>query len=77
MHVDGTSRLHMVDEHADPLYRRLLQEFHRIAGVPAVLNTSFNAPGEPIVCRPEEAVADLERLGLDALALGPWLVQRG
>jgi carbamoyltransferase len=41
-----------------------------------VLNTSFNIPGEPIVCSPAEAVDGCLRSGADALAIGPFLVER-
>ena len=39
------------------------------AGVPLVINTSFN-DNEPIVCRPEEAVSCFLRTGMDVLVLG-------
>ena len=40
----------------------------------AVLNTSFNIHGEPLVCSPAEAVDVFLRSGADALAIGPFLV---
>jgi carbamoyltransferase len=40
---------------AKPRYHALISVFRDLAGVPVVLNTSFN-DNEPIVCRPEEAV---------------------
>ena len=43
-------------------------------GVGAVLNTSFNIHGEPLVCSPAEAVDVFLRSGADALAIGPFLV---
>ena len=42
----------------------------------AVLNTSFNIHGEPLVCTPREAVDVFLRSGADALAIGPFLVAR-
>ena len=45
-------------------------------GTGAVLNTSFNIHGEPIVCTPEEAIDVFLRSGADALAMGPFLVER-
>jgi len=44
--------------------------------VGAVLNTSFNIHGEPLVCSPGEAVDVFLRSGADALAIGPFLVER-
>ena len=75
VHVDGTGRPQAVTRSANPLYWDLLQAFGRRTGVPVLLNTSFNEQ-EPIVCRPEEAVACFLRNEIDTLVLGPWLVDR-
>ena len=47
---------------------------HWASGV--VLNTSFNIHGEPLVCTPAEAIDVFTRSGADALAIGPYLVER-
>ncbi len=73
-HVDGTSRLQTVDRNRQPGYAALIDEFAALTGVPAVLNTSFNAKDEPIVCSPRDAVCSFLRTGLDALALHDFLV---
>ena len=75
LHVDGTGRPQAVDRRVNPLYWELLQAFGRRTGVPVLLNTSFNEQ-EPIVCRPEEAVACFLRNEIDALVLGPFIVDR-
>ena len=75
-HVDGTARLQSVDRDADPMFRALLEEFDRLTGVPVVLNTSFNLRGEPIVLRPKEGVNDFLRSEMDALVLGPFVVDK-
>ncbi len=76
-HVDGTGRLQTVSRDEDPLYHDLIAEFERLTGVPVVLNTSFNE-NEPIVCRPDEALDCFRRTRMDALALGPfWLEKEG
>jgi carbamoyltransferase len=74
-HVDGTGRLQTVSRASHPRYHRLLSAFRDRTGVPVVLNTSFN-DDEPIVHRPEEAVACFLRTDMDRLALGPWYVRR-
>lgn len=66
IHRDRTSRVQTVDASCGE-YHRLLQAFRKRTGVPAVLNTSFNGPREPIVERPEEALEFLFAHGLDAL----------
>jgi carbamoyltransferase len=75
-HVDGTGRLQSVLRDANPVYHRLIEEFDRRTGVPVVLNTSFNIRGEPIVHRPEEAVGDYLGTGMDALVLGPYVLEK-
>ena len=73
---DHTSRPCVVLREHNPDVHRLIEEFDRLTGVPVVLNTSFNLRGEPIVHRPEEALADFLNTGMDALFLGPYLVRK-
>lgn len=75
VHVDGTTRPQVVHAGSAPLYHALITEFHRLTGVPMVLNTSFNRRGEPIVCTPEDAIESFAGLGADALAIGSFLVE--
>jgi len=74
-HVDGTGRLQTVTREANPRYHALISAFHKLTGVPVVLNTSFN-DNEPIVCRPEEALDCFLRTQMDALVLGDFLITR-
>ena len=74
VHVDGTSRVQIVFEAVNPRYHRLLKEFEAISKVPVLLNTSFNIKGEPIVCTPHDAIRTYAATGLDALAIGPFLL---
>ncbi|PYO20855.1 MAG: hypothetical protein DMD88_10430, partial [Candidatus Rokuibacteriota bacterium] len=53
---DSTARAHIVDEAWNPPYYRVLREFEARTGIGAVLNTSFNLHGEPLVASPEDAV---------------------
>jgi carbamoyltransferase len=55
-------------------YRKLLEEFKRLSGVGAVLNTSFNLHGEPIVASPEDAIRTFVTSGADVMAMGDYLV---
>jgi carbamoyltransferase len=74
-HVDGTGRLQTVSRQANPRYWKLIREFEKLTGVPAVVNTSFN-DNEPIVCRPEEAVDCFLRTKMDVLVLGNLLIEK-
>jgi carbamoyltransferase len=73
---DGTARAHIVDEAWNPDYDRLIREFERRTGTGAVLNTSFNLHGEPLVGSPAAAVDTFERSGLPHLALGRFLISK-
>ena len=75
-HVDGTGRVQTVARNANPLYYELIEEFARLTSVPVILNTSLNDKGEPIVCRPNEAIHFYLKSQMDALAMGPFLVEK-
>ncbi len=74
-HVDGTARLQTVSRQTHPLYWRLIRAFGDFTGVPVLLNTSFN-DNEPIVCRPEEALACFDRTKMDVLVLGNFILEK-
>ncbi|MFF0249944.1 carbamoyltransferase C-terminal domain-containing protein [Streptosporangium sandarakinum] len=73
VHVDGTARVQTVHPASAPAFAALLDHFHRITGVPMVLNTSFN-DREPIVETPAHALATFQASDLDALCVGDYLV---
>jgi carbamoyltransferase len=74
--VDGTCRPQFVPDEEPGEFAELLREARGRWGVGAVLNTSFNIHGEPLVCSPAEAIDVFVRSGADALAIGPYLVLR-
>jgi carbamoyltransferase len=74
-HLDDTGRLQTVARDENCLYYDLISSFHRITGIPVLLNTSFNE-NEPIVCTPDEAIDCFRRTRMDALAIGPFLVTK-
>lgn len=74
-HVDGTGRLQTVDAAVAPRYYKLIHKFFQKTGVPILLNTSFNE-NEPIVNRPEEALACFQRTRMDMLVLENCVVTR-
>ena len=74
-HVDGSARVQTVDRTCGG-FRRVVEHFKRRTGVPVVLNTSFNGPGEPIIDTPEDAVSFVETSGIDALYIGGCRVSR-
>lgn len=77
VHVDNSARPQSVDAGTNPLYHRMISEFERRCGLPAVLNTSFNLDDEPIVNSPENAVATFFRSGLETLVIGEFVIDKG
>ena len=66
-----------MERELSPRYYDVIEQFGKRTGVPVLLNTSFNVKGEPIVCTPLEAVRCFYGTGLDALALGSFLLTKG
>lgn len=75
-HVDYSARVQTVDRETNPGYHALLVAFEALTGCPVLVNTSFNVRGEPIVCTPDDAYRCFLRTGLDALAIGPFLLDK-
>jgi carbamoyltransferase len=73
---DRTTRPHTVRRDVNPLFWALIDAFRRRTGVPGVLNTSFNVKGEPVVCSPTDAIRCFYGSGMDALAIGSFLVEK-
>ncbi|MGB2627825.1 MAG: carbamoyltransferase C-terminal domain-containing protein [Candidatus Acidiferrum sp.] len=67
-------RVHTVDRQANPLFWKLLHRFGESAPAPILVNTSFNLFGEPLVTEPRGAVRSFFCAGIDALALGTFLL---
>jgi len=76
VHVDGTVRPQIIDHDDNPAMVRLLVEFHRLTGIPCLVNTSFNLHEEPIVCSAEDACRAFLAAKLDYLIAGPFLARR-
>ena len=74
-HVDGSGRLQTVSAQLNPRYYQLISDFHKLTGVPVVLNTSFNE-NEPIVCTPRHAIDCFLKTRMDVLYLGNQAVRR-
>ncbi|MGE0871628.1 MAG: carbamoyltransferase [Kofleriaceae bacterium] len=76
VHVDNTLRCQTVDAATNPRYHAMLRAFEEQTGVPIVLNTSFNVKGEAIVCTPRDAIRTFFATGIDALAIGAFIVEK-
>jgi carbamoyltransferase len=68
VHTDGTGRLQTVSKKTNLKFYNLIKNFHKISGIPLLLNTSFNE-NEPIVMTPEHAISCFVRTKMDLLVL--------
>lgn len=68
-HLDYSARVQTVHEETNPRYYRLLRAFEAQTGCAALVNTSFNVRGEPIVSTPEDAYRCFMRTEMDVLVL--------
>lgn len=77
LHVDGTARLQTVSRELSPEFSQLIEKFTHLTGTPAVLNTSFNLAGEPIVETPQDALRTFKRCPrMDALFISDTFIRR-
>lgn len=75
-HVDGTARIQTINRSQNTPYYDLLRAFEQRTGVPVLVNTSFNTRGEPIVCSPRDAIECFWTSPLDALIIGPFILEK-
>jgi carbamoyltransferase len=74
LHIDGTTRPHVVSELTLPLYAKLLTKVGEHTGLAAVVNTSFNESGMPIVHGPIDALAMFARTAMDVLVVNNTVI---
>lgn len=74
IHIDGTTRPQVCYPEDNPTYHQLLGAFGARFGLEALLNTSFNPAGYPIVQTPVEAMAMFARTEMDALVLNRTVI---
>lgn len=73
---DRTARPQIVYQSDNPSYHSLIKAFEKKTGVGALMNTSFNIHGEPIVGTPSDAIDTFLRCGLHHLLIGSRLVSK-
>jgi len=74
IHIDSTCRPQILEKEDNKTFYAIIKRFEEKTGIGAVLNTSFNLHGDPIVCKPEEAIESMKKIGLDALFCGDYLI---
>ena len=73
---DYSARLQTIDRDRNPFVHGLLSAFNNRTGCPILVNTSFNVRGEPIVCRPDEALRCFISTEMDALVLENCVIRK-
>lgn len=70
VHVNGSSRIQTISSYEDnPFIYTLLDYLEKNYGVKALINTSFNKRGEPIVHTVENAILSANNMQLDGVVL--------
>lgn len=75
-HVDYSARVQTVHPETKPDFYSLIQSFKELTGSSAIVNTSFNVRGEPIVCSPKDAYLCFMRTNIDTLVLGNYVLYK-
>jgi len=74
-HVDKSARIQTIDDSCGDYYC-LLRCFFDLTGLPVLMNTSLNGPGEPIVEKPLQAIKLFINTDLDAMFLCGQLITK-
>lgn len=75
-HVDATARVQTLLSQDNPFLYEVLCAFHRLTGVPLILNTSLNGNGEPLAESPADALRFFSEGTLDALVVNDRIILR-
>ena len=75
-HVDNSARVQTVDKVTNSRLYKLLSKFYEITSCPVLINTSFNVRGEPIVCKPEDAIKCFLSNELDILICEDFFIYK-
>ncbi len=76
VHIDGSARHQSVKEESNPKFYKLIKGFYNQTGVPVLLNTSFNGPGEPIIETPSDAIKTFVSRNLDILVINNFIISK-
>ena len=74
--ADGTSRAQLLKKEHNPILWNLIFKFYEKTGIPALLNTSFNLHGEPIVRTIHDALRVFDKSELEVLWLDEHIIEK-
>ncbi len=75
-HIDYTGRIQTVHKETNNKYWQLINAFKQLTGCSAVVNTSFNVRGEPIVNTANDAYRCFMRTDMDYLVIENYLFKK-
>jgi len=73
---DNSCRPQTVFKERNLFAHEILTEFNNLTGIPVLINTSFNAHGDPIINHPQHAIEYLNNNIVDYLILGNKLLSK-
>ena len=73
VHVDGTVRPQVICQRDNPVYYGILKAYFDLTGIPVLINTSFNAHGEPIIRTIDDGIDAFKSGRVDVLVAGNQL----
>ncbi len=76
VHIDGTARPQIVTKELNGEYYEIIKQYCDRSGNNALINTSFNAHEEPIVCTPQNAIEGLLNNRVEVLFLAQFRVTK-
>jgi len=74
--ADGTTRAQLLKKEQNPILWNLIFKFYEKTGIPALLNTSFNLHGEPIVRTIQDALKVFDKSELEVLWLDEHIIEK-
>ena len=74
--ADGTARAQLLKKEHNPILWNLIFKFYEKTGIPALLNTSFNLHGEPIVRTIHDALRVFDKSELEVLWLNEHIIEK-
>ncbi len=74
--LDSSARPQLVDKKRNGNFHAILSEYCKLSGIPVVLNTSFNAHGEPINNYPSQVLNHLKTGAVDFIANEYFIIRK-
>ena len=74
--ADGTARAQLLRKEQNPVLWNLIFKFYEKTGIPALLNTSFNLHGEPIVRTIQDAIRVFDKSELEVLWFNEHIIEK-